>query len=1080
MTDDLIQAEQQLKALRTAFYKKLPGRINELHSAAGLLSDAPPKQQSSALSSLRTLSHKLAGSAGTFSFSEVGTAARTLELLCDEASAADNISVKQRGQLLEALTKVEQAATSAEVSTAPQILSSTLSTSLPQPSKTKDNYILLVEDDLALGEQLSSILPNFGFKVKWCQHPNMLAKALDDGTPSVLLMDIVYPDGRDLGVTTVQSLQTQGKLTCPVLYISVCDDFDVRLKAAKTGCDGYLPKPLDIPDLIETLKYFVQRAKQKPFRVLTVEDDEDLLAWYKLILSEAGFEVETEANPTKAVTRLREFKPDVILMDIEMPGCSGLELASVIRQHVEYLQIPIVFITGIANDDNRLDAWRSGGDDFILKPVDPVVLIPSLRARAEKSRALISLSLHEKVKASRERFHVLASVSPVATLYTDPQGLCMFINPQFTQTTGTSADGSFGQHWTSWVAPLDKAKILPAWSKAIKTKEPFEAELRLINQGNKEPIWVIARASPQIDESGIIGYAISLTDISNLKRKSHALEKSQHLLETTFASIQDVVLIVDTNNWKIIHSNAAMASVFGYSNKEIHGLLFGALFPNKVDFQNYQSRLSAGIAKHTIFAADVSMCSKEGHHILAEHTVSLLEDFDDGLTVAVVIRDVTETRILSGKLAYQATHDSLTGLYNRFELEHRLEFFLERARTEQVEGVLCYLDLDRFKLINDTCGHAVGDQVLREIADLLSPYIRQSDTLVRLGGDEFAVLMEQCGIQQAQRMADTVLQVIQQYRFNRDGKTLQVGVSIGMVTIDKNSGAITDVLKAADMACYGAKEDGRHCVHIYHKENKQLIKRMDIAQWGIKVENALDGGKFQLFSQPISTLNGNDSGQHFELLLRMVDTDGKIIEPDNFLPAAEQFYLGTRVDRWVVNAAFSYFTQKAERLQELKLCAINLSGQSLNDKRFLEYVLACFSSTRMPPEKVCFEITETAAVSDISKAQHFIKQLKEVGCYFALDDFGTGNANFSYLKKLPVDFLKIDGSFVKDILDDPLDLAMINAINQIGHVLGKKTIAEYVENELILDRLQEIGVDYAQGYHIGHPHPLIINHAIIS
>ena len=1072
MVDNLVQAQQQLAQLRRAFAQKLPRRMEELTEAAAVLDAAPSSEAAlEAVVLVGLLAHRLAGTAGTFGYAELGNLARRLEHLCDRLHAQASMPPHDQLHTVEDLIQQLRVLAAALVS-APREETGTRSDTLlsPVPEGTQLR-VLLVEDDPLGGEQLASVLPNFGFQVDWRHHPRELPQALEAGQPDILLMDIVYPDGKDLGVSAVRELREQGRLSCPVIFVSVRDDLDARLEAARTGCDGYLAKPLDIPDMVETLKHFAKRSPQSPYRVLAVEDDSELLEWYGLVLGEAGFEMEGVSDPASAISTMREYRPDVILMDIEMPRYNGLELASVIRQYVEFLQIPIVFVTGAASEVNRMEAWRSGGDDFIAKPVRPQVLIPSLRARAERSRALVSLSVHEKVKASRERFHVLAGVSPVATVYTDPQGLCLFVNPRFTSVTGADAETAFGKHWTYWVNATERARTMERWAEAVEKQEPFEAELQLRGTDDGEPLWVIARASPQISDDGeTTGFAATFTDISELKRAGEALAEAKRLLETTFASMQDAVLLLDEEKDEILHVNDAAHTLFGYTIGELEGASLSMLFSDDLEYRQYRGRLSEGIAGYGMFRTDVRMRSKDGFHLLAEHTATPLNHGGRQGVVVLVVRDVTEPRALSEKLVYEASHDSLTGLYNRFELERRVDAALGLVASEETECVLCYLDLDRFKLINDSCGHHAGDRVLREIAALLTAQVRQGDTLARIGGDEFAILMDRCTLEPARRVADSVLRAVAAYRLDWEGKRFSVGVSIGMARIGRDSGTISDVLKAVDSACYAAKESGRNRIHVFQHDDEQHLRRHDDAYWGVQIERALEEKRFELFMQPIVSTNPPpQSGEHFEILLRMHGDNGELVCPGDFLASAEHFHLSTRIDQWVLSEVLEWLAQEDGRLDRLRQCAINLSGQSLADDRFLDYVLQCFRSSSVVPEKICFEITETAAVSDIVKARRFISRLKEDGCRFALDDFGTGVSNFSYLKDLPVDYLKIDGSFVKDMVVDPLDEAMVRAINEIGHVLGKTTIAEYVENEAIRERLREIGVDSLQGFHIGRP-----------
>jgi diguanylate cyclase (GGDEF)-like protein len=454
----------------------------------------------------------------------------------------------------------------------------------------------------------------------------------------------------------------------------------------------------------------------------------------------------------------------------------------------------------------------------------------------------------------------------------------------------------------------------------------------------------------------------------------------------------------------------------------------------------------------------------------------MVESSDEIGTLGAAFNSMT-TR-LSGMvkdLEHQASHDALTALVNRQEFERRLQRVIETARTKGAEHALCYLDLDQFKVINDTCGHEAGDELLRQVGGVLQQRTRKRDTLARLGGDEFGVLMEHCSLTQARRVAHGLREAIEGFRFIWEGRTFEVGVSIGLVCITDVSGSILNILSAADRACYAAKDQGRNRVHVYDEGDAELARRHGEMQWVARIPQALEEHRFHLVRQPIVPLNsGLSEGEHYELLIRMEDEEGRIVLPGAFLPAAERYNLSVKIDRWVIAKALAWLKGDPKQLKGLFLCTINLSGRSLGDEEFLEFIIRQFDETDIPAEKVCFEITETAAIANLFNATRFINALKKRGCRFALDDFGSGLSSFAYLKNLPVDYLKIDGAFVKDMVDDPIDLAMVKSINEIGQAMGKKTIAEHVENEAILEKLKlpEIGVDYAQGYGIAQPRPI--------
>jgi diguanylate cyclase (GGDEF)-like protein len=443
-------------------------------------------------------------------------------------------------------------------------------------------------------------------------------------------------------------------------------------------------------------------------------------------------------------------------------------------------------------------------------------------------------------------------------------------------------------------------------------------------------------------------------------------------------------------------------------------------------------------------------------------------------TEDVLSRQIRQERKLRKQLSYQASHDALTGLINRFEFEDHLKRALESAHSEDATHAMLYIDLDQFKVVNDTCGHVAGDELLHQLSTLLQQKIRSHDTLARLGGDEFGVLLEYCTPEHTADVANTLLNTVREFRFVWEDKSFVIGASIGVMSIDKNSESIASVMSAADAACYSAKDAGRNRVHVFGKNDAKLVERYGQMQWARRVSEAIQKDRLTLFCQQIMPLTRKAGGSlaFIEILVRMKDEAGQLIPPGAFIPAAERYNLMTSVDRWVVKHTLEWLSENPCIAGLLGKCSINLSGQSISDPQFLAYLLDLLADSTVSSEKVCFEITETAAITNLSEATQFIALLKEVGCSFALDDFGSGLSSFAYLKNLPVDYLKIDGSFVKDIVDDPIDEAMVRSINEIGHVMGKETIAEFVENEQILDKLYEIGIDYAQGFGVYMPIPL--------
>ncbi len=473
-----------------------------------------------------------------------------------------------------------------------------------------------------------------------------------------------------------------------------------------------------------------------------------------------------------------------------------------------------------------------------------------------------------------------------------------------------------------------------------------------------------------------------------------------------------------------------------------------------------------------VYKQEVRIICDNGSILWGRVSARLLAIEKGERNMLLVCEDVTETKRLTEKIEYQARHDALTGLVNRREFDIYAQKLVERSRRIRGEHALCYLDLDQFKVVNDTCGHLAGDELLRQLGELLRQNIRQNDVLARLGGDEFGILMYDCPLGQAINVCEKLRNVVRDFQFGWEDRSFSVGVSIGVTLINSTSGNAVELLKMADAACYAAKDKGRNRVHVFSPDDEELASRQGEMQWVQKIQQGIERDRFCLYGQLIVPVGDSNEGLHFETLIRYRNEHGVAVPPGAFLPAAERYNMAAALDRWVIENLFAWLAGQAGVLDKVSLCSVNLSGLTLSDESMQAYIDNAFRHWQIPTQKICFEITETAAISNLGYARQFIDHFRQKGCSFSLDDFGSGLSSFAYLKNLPVDFLKIDGLFVKDILDDKVDLAMVESINSVGHVMGKKTIAEFVENEEILAKLSELGVDYAQGYGIAKPVPL--------
>ncbi len=576
---------------------------------------------------------------------------------------------------------------------------------------------------------------------------------------------------------------------------------------------------------------------------------------------------------------------------------------------------------------------------------------------------------------------------------------------------------------------------------------------------------------------GLLAFLVALVGIimalgyyiRKRKRAEEALQTSEERFRALYYDNPAMFFTVDPKG-TVMSVNEYGAAQLGYTIAELTGSSVLNVF-HEEDREAALRNLEACYAyPDAIHRWSLRKVRKDGSMLWVREAARLVRDNDGNASILIVCEDITESYELAEKLSHQASHDALTGLVNRREFERRAELLLSTIRMGKDEHALCFMDLDQFKVVNDTCGHVAGDEMLRQLTSVLQSTVRQRDTLARLGGDEFGILMEHCSLAHAQRVAASIQKAIQDYQFLWDGHGFKVGVSMGLVAMTKATSNLTELMMDADAACYIAKEMGRNRIHVYHAKDSEVARRHGEMQWVARIHHALDSDRLALHAQVIVALDGG-TDRHYELLLRMVEEDGGLVPPGSFLAAAERYNLVSKLDRWVIGRAFQLLVGHPEFLSQVNFCSINLSGQSLAEIGFLDFVVAKLAESGLDGKKICFEITETAAISNLNAATAFISTLKALGCRFALDDFGSGLSSFGYLKNLPVDYLKIDGMFVRDMIEDPIDHAMVKSINDIGHVMGMKTIAEFVENDVIVGMLTEIGVNYAQGYGVGEPRP---------
>ncbi|MDR7192852.1 EAL domain-containing protein [Luteimonas terrae] len=558
-------------------------------------------------------------------------------------------------------------------------------------------------------------------------------------------------------------------------------------------------------------------------------------------------------------------------------------------------------------------------------------------------------------------------------------------------------------------------------------------------------------------------------DISPRKRAEDALSDERGRAQTTLRSIADGVVTTDAAG-TITFLNAAAEQLSGWRHEDALGRSCSDVLQLvEEDSTTTLALVARAVEDHaTLQLGDCTLLvRRDGEVFSIEGSVAPLTDRSERPSGAVIaFRDVSPSRRMAAEISYQARHDPLTGLVNRTEFNRRLRAALRSASQDGSCHSLLYLDMDQFKVVNDTCGHTAGDELLRQVATVLKATLRKRDVLARLGGDEFGVLLEDSAPEVSRATADALRRAASDLAFSWKDKRFPVAVSIGQVDFRDASMTPIEILSTADAACYVAKDRGRNRVHIYQPQDEAIVRRHGEMEWIGRINRALEEDRLLLHAQPIYSLQ---DGQilHHEVLLRLRDTDGSTVMPMAFIPAAERYGLMPTLDRWVIRTVLARIAREGEAGN--RVYAINLSGASLADESLAADVREAFERSGVDPARICFELTETAAIGNLAHASALMVELKALGCAFALDDFGSGMSSFAYLKHLPVDFLKIDGGFVRDLLVDPIDQAMVEAINHIGHVMGLRTIAEFAEDERIVSRLREIGVDYAQGYALARP-----------
>lgn len=680
----------------------------------------------------------------------------------------------------------------------------------------------------------------------------------------------------------------------------------------------------------------------------------------------------------------------------------------------------------------------------------------------------------QKLDEQLHRNRLILQTSPEGFLTCDVYGKIQEVNETFCKMVNCKPDDILHRNIYDMVL-IDTPMKTEKWLEKFPPEGVLMAEGKILIRQNKS--LDIAITAKCVEFSDVEFVYIFMRDISarNKTRADLALQKKR--AEVTLESIGDGVITTDAKS-NILYMNPVAGSLIHSTPENVCGKAFTDVVklvaesrPNEIIDP---TEICIRNNRHYTFSDHILLAAGgNGAHFVKVVVAPLHDEQKLAIGSVTVIHNVSELKHLSNNLSYQATHDVLTGLYNRRQFENRLEAALASAANDAYEHAMCYMDLDQFKIINDSCGHIAGDELLKQLAIRLQGAVRETDTLARLGGDEFGILLESCHLEHARRVVDKVFDTVGKFRFHWHERIFEIGLSIGLVPITKNSGNLTDILSAADSACYIAKEKGRNRVHVAVENDNDLRQRKSQMEQLQQLKQALNDDRFELHGQSVKPLGTNTNPWHTEILLRMIGADGKLILPGEFLPVAERYNMMPAIDRWVVTHVFQWLElNPIGDPDHLDVLAINLSGQSLGEKRFLDFVLSQLDKHSVSGDRICFEITETAVISNITHAVNFIDALKVKGCKFSLDDFGSGLSSFKYLKDLNVDFLKIDGSFIRSMASDKKTYDMVVSINEIGHIMGLQTVAEHVENTELQALLETVGVDFIQGYVVDKPRPI--------